>query len=241
MNKASLYCRPGHGRPDEALRVFLTDAFSSDFVYIVSPWITNFRLRSRVVAYPYISSNRLLDVVEKLAESGKRVTVVTRCFNDFIPYDIIYFMVMHDIGASKIRNEELLSYLGKQVSDLKNRIESYLKIVEMSSKYPSIVLRTDVENKLHSKIYLIDRYALMGSANLTGSGMNWNYECLTVIGADTQTYSSLLKYAEELANRLKSFGDCEEAALKAVEQRTGLRLNSVKDLLNLLDRLSAVY
>ncbi len=74
--------------------------------------------------------------------------------------------------------------------------------------------------RLHTKLYLNDRSAIVGSANFTRSGIlsDGNWECLLHFTKDEKLYEDALKVAHNHFDASKGFDECERASLSLVNR-----------------------
>jgi len=69
--------------------------------------------------------------------------------------------------------------------------------LEEASKHTSVQIRYFTDKKFHSKLYILDEVALLGSANLTRAGLSDHYELSVAIAKSDPNFTALeLNYAE---------------------------------------------
>jgi phosphatidylserine/phosphatidylglycerophosphate/cardiolipin synthase-like enzyme len=218
---------------DDILYRFLLTSLRSRRVLVVSPWLSPFELRSlKVVYYPFISSQRVNEVLSAAAGKGVRVVIAARCF-DFLDYGLLVLALNTLRGGP--RDSGVLEYLAASIDNLRDRVETLVNFC-YRGKYEC---RLDVEQRLHSKVYVNDFMAIVGSANFTYSGFYRNLECLTVLPSDDAEYSYIVDYAENLVRSLKGVEECERHVVESLQSTLGLRVRGLGGLVELLNNLSA--
>jgi phosphatidylserine/phosphatidylglycerophosphate/cardiolipin synthase-like enzyme len=214
---------------EKSLLLFFSTSFHSKEVYMVTPWISTFEFRSqKLIYYPYVSSAKVLDILMALARNGVKVSIATRCF-DFLDYDLLYLVfTVTNYGTTA----EIKHYIQENLEDIIRRAEALLEL----SKVKNINVRFDLEQRLHSKIYINDFMAIMGSLNFTYSAMFRNYECINIIykDKDVNSYNYLRKYSEELFQHLLEYSTCEKAILDRLAKVVNVKFSSVKEMLDAL-------
>lgn len=221
---------------EEPLIKFFCKSFKSKEIFIISPWVSTIELRKRkIIYYPYTSTTSLIEVFRALIKNGIKVYIATRCF-DFIDDHLIAnaYNVAYDPRKYYI-NKELEQYIKEELVNVVRRTQTLLSINELGN----VELKFDIEQKLHSKVFINDFMALMGSLNLTHYGMYRNYECIITIfrEKDPETYNALREYAEKIMRELCDLKTCEISVLKALESFLNIRLPRLRDLIELLEEI----
>jgi phosphatidylserine/phosphatidylglycerophosphate/cardiolipin synthase-like enzyme len=221
---------------EEPLTKFFCKSFKSKEIFIISPWVSTIELRKRkIIYYPYISTTSLIEVFRALIKNGVKVHIATRCF-DFIDDHLIAIAYNVAYGPHKYHiNKELEQYIKEELVNVVRRTQTLLSINELSN----IDLKFDIEQKLHSKVFINDFMALMGSLNLTHYGMYRNYECIITVfrEKDPEAYDALREYAEKIMRGLYDLKTCEINVLKALESFLNMKLPGLRDLVELLEEI----
>jgi len=229
---------------EDLIRGFLHESFNSKFMYIISPWVANFEFSRSFIHYPWVSSTRVLDIIEAIINKGVEVKVLTRCFDDALRFDVL------DL-ADKIVNrgsvdDEIKGFIKSQLEDLLGGIEAMLRLSEVLGDNLLFDLGIgDLGGRLHTKLYINDKHALVGSANFTKSGIidssNWaNWECLIAIKSGETGYRELLNVAEGYLNAARGFSECEGRFMSMLSRFRGLlprAVGSVMDVIVVLEDL----
>jgi len=87
-------------------------------------------------------------------------------------------------------------------------------------------------NKIHAKVYVGNKYALIGSANLTASAFKgYNYECLMLLSKaeDSVVFEKVRNYAEKYFVNAILEEECEKRFLNELK-RLGLHFNSLSEV-----------
>jgi phosphatidylserine/phosphatidylglycerophosphate/cardiolipin synthase-like enzyme len=213
---------------ERIFRKLLFTAFESKKLYIISPWLSIFNFKLKFVYYPYVSSTSVEDVLKAIIDSGVRIYMFTRCF-DFLDLELI------GIAYRGVVSKSMLSYIKGSLSDMIERAETLLRLANLKD----LSIKFDLDNRLHSKVYVNDHMAILGSANFTYSGLYRNIECIAVVGRDETIHQVLRKYAETLSGGFRGFPECENYVLNSLKSIAGIRLGSLKELLELLKELRA--
>jgi phosphatidylserine/phosphatidylglycerophosphate/cardiolipin synthase-like enzyme len=211
---------------------FLYKSFKSKEIYIVSPWLSRIELGNRkFIYYPYVSTSSVIEILRAIMDKGVRIYVATRCF-DFIDNQLI--ALAYNIN-SLYTAEALRTYIKDELKNMITRMQATLDLCKLAN----IELRFDINNMLHSKVYVNDFIAISGSLNFTYYGMYRNYECITIIpkDSDPQSYEILREYAKKVVDGIKDFGECEKQVLDSIEESLNIRLSRFKDLMGLLEEI----
>ncbi|MEM0506662.1 MAG: phospholipase D-like domain-containing protein [Thermosphaera sp.] len=227
-------CRDSKDREnslEDMLYLFLITSFDSDEVIIISPWLSSFRLSRRIVYYPYISSDAIDDVLKSLVDSGTKVYIAARCF-DFIDYELLV-LANGVINGSLPPRHGMIGYVRQSIEELRDRTNALLRF----SQIPGIEFRFDVDQRLHSKVYVNDFMVLIGSANLTYSGIYRNLECLYMIPKEEKSYPELRNYAKTLLDEIATYDSCEKSVLGFTNSFLNLKLSSLRELVVFLDKI----
>ena len=227
---------------EDLFRLFLIDTFNSEFMYIISPWVTSFRLTKKVIYYPFISSYSVVDILNALKDNGVKVFLLTRCFDDALSPDVVY--ILYKIKEGSIRlSPALYKFLRNQVNFMYRRLEYVEKIIGtgINCKFDIGVQDRESQFRLHAKIYVNDKYALLGSANFTRSGIvrGGHWECLVRINSDSKIYYKILESAIKLYNAGRSYEECLRRITYLVTTHFGdnVKINGIQDIKNLLKEL----
>jgi len=217
---------------EEPLLRFLTLSFHSKEIYIVTPWISTFEFKSqKLIYYPYVSSAKVFDILMALAKNGVKVFIATRCF-DFLDYDLLYLVFTIANHNHTAILDELKHYVKDNIRDIIWRAEALTKLV----KGKNTNVRFDLEQRLHSKIYINDFMVITGSLNFTYSAMFRNYECINIIyrDEDIESYNYLYRYSRELLKHLLEYSECEKAILDRFAKIINVRFTSLEELMEFL-------
>lgn len=175
---------------------FLEASFSSRFVYIISPWITPFNLSNPFIFYPFTSSQNIAKIIESLTDLGVEVKVLTRCIDDLISGELLQLLELVVVRG----NDELVGYVADRIRDTIDRIEGVLKFRKIlgNNLLFDYTYHINFYYRLHGKIYVNDKMALVGSANFTRGGVveGGNWECLVKAYRGDPLYEEVRSYAE---------------------------------------------
>jgi len=230
-----VYCTPFYDN-------FLEEPFKRFFVeeashrggelYIISPWITKISFERRLVYHPYLDAGDSVEALAQLAKLGKRIYVVTRYHDDVLKPYKLYFWYQLYRAYMKETTPELIELYNEMVEEVKQTLHR-IEILEELSRINGVSLKFN--SKVHSKIYVGEKYAIIGSANFTAPAWkNLNDECILLISREEEVYSPIKKYAEEYFHKAM----CENAYLKALLQKL---YNSKLNFLGLnFDSLEAI-
>lgn len=222
-----IVCRPGLSvervvyrsklSVERVFKDFFLESFRSQFLYIISPWVSNFGFSKPLVYYPFVSSSSIADVLKALLDANVDVRLVTRCVDDLISVDVIELLTRLKTGVGG--DSELKRYLAERIDEIISRLEGVRTFLEILG--PDRV-RFDLGPgeggwyRLHSKLYVNGNKALVGSANLTKGGITdrGNWECIVEVSrGESQVYDDSLKYAKEY---FSSIGKDVEVCMKRV-------------------------
>lgn len=218
---------------DDVLFSFLLTSLESKRIMILSPWLSPFELKSlKVVYYPFVSSQRVDEVLAAVANKGARVVIATRCF-DFLDYGLL--ALTSSILRKGVQDAGILEYLAESIENLRDRVEVLVRFCYRGS----YECRLDLEQRLHSKVYVNDFMAILGSANFTYSGFYRNLECVAALSKDEAWYDYIAGYAENLANSLKGIRECENQVVRSLESALDLKVRDLNEVVDLLSNLSA--
>ena len=210
-----LECRdPIHVADDleNFMRIFLLDSFESKFVYIISPWISAFKFTRKIIYYPFVSSYDVVDVLKALHSQGVEIHVLARCFDDFLSPDLIYILYMiYNKNVSIPR--DILLYLKHQLEGILRRLEMAEKIIDIGVNFKTDFVSSQRPwYRLHAKIYVNEKWALIGSANFSYGGIvsNGNWECLLMVDSKDKLYNEIFSHAKKLFSIGISYNECKE-------------------------------
>jgi phosphatidylserine/phosphatidylglycerophosphate/cardiolipin synthase-like enzyme len=232
---------PRGGRLDRVFARFLLEEarVRGGSLYIVSPWISDVRFERRLVYLPYLDAGGVLEALEQLASAGKSVFVVTRYYDDVLKPDLLYtwaqlFQLLEQ--GSREELDELRRELKDDVSFSLSRIEALDEILRMEG------VRVRFNNRVHAKLYVGERLAIIGSANLTFMSTR-NEECVIVASrdGDGDLYRRAREYAEEVyasASEERSYERVYLSRLRRLE-KLGLRFSSLESLREWLRELAS--
>jgi hypothetical protein len=216
---------------ESLIRRFLHETFDSKYLYIISPWITLFEFERSFIHLPFVETRRIDDVFRAFVFAGIDVRILMRCVDDAIDIELLRLLrllrknrgIFQEVfGASRqYIASETLKYIV-------SHIDSLIKTIKIVNALRDILgenLRFDIPasewyQRLHTKLYLNDRSAIIGSANFTRSGIltDGNWECLLHFTKDTKLYEDALKAARSHFDVSKGFDECERATLSLVNR-----------------------
>ena len=176
---------------ESLIRRFLHETFDSKFLYIISPWITLFEFERPFIHLPFVEARRVDEVFRAFVFAGIDVRVLMRCVDDSVDIGLLRLLrllrnvrkIFPDVFGTSQQYiaGEILKYIADRISELIKTI----KIVNALRDILGENLRFDTpasgwHQRLHTKLYLNDRSAIVGSANFTRSGIlsDGNWECL---------------------------------------------------------------
>jgi len=232
---------PRGGKLDRVFARFLLEEarVRGGSLYIVSPWISDVKFERRLIYLPYLDAGGVLEALEQLASAGKSVFVVTRYYDDVLKPDLLYtwaqlFQLLEQ--GSREELDELRRELKDDVSFSLSRIEALDEILRMEG------VRVRFNNRVHAKLYVGERLAIIGSANLTFMSTR-NEECVIVASkdGDGDLYRRAREYAEEVyasASEERSYERVYLSRLQRLE-KLGLRFSSLESLREWLRELAS--
>ena len=250
-------CKDSNGtvKPESTMSIerlvinFFHESFSSDRVYVISPWISSFELKSKeFIHYPYVSSRKVIDVIKGLVKKGTEVKILTRCADDALDISLIRTIANINTREGQSIPSDIRNLLKRKLDDLASRLESTKGLVEELGENLRFDLgdRDDlyVKGRLHSKLYINHRTVIMGSANFTSSGITdeGNWECLVRFSKDEdrEIYEYAVGVVERYLAISKGFDECESRVIKIVNRATNLigeKIYSIEDLIDYLNRV----
>lgn len=223
--KADVYGSPWDDL-EEILRDFLLKATLCDegVIYVVSPWISNISFDKMLISHPKLVCNNILEALKQLRRSFD-VRVITRCYDDRISPKELYTarLLLQEIESRK--SSTLLMVLGEIVGNLIEAIESINMIRTLITNNVEVRF---VPN-LHAKIYISPAEVLIGSANLTVTGIksklkHANSELIVRVKREDPIYDRILSLAE----RYFEMGYPEERCVKEVLRKINKTLSEIK-------------
>ncbi len=170
-------------------------------VWIISPWISEkyadllLKLKEKNIDVKLVTSNDKLneksikklieEVIQFKVKGLKRMIYISICIS-LIFINIFYFNLLTFIFSSLLFS--LFAY-------------ELIKKEKLIHKKIDVEIVDRVENFMHSKIYLIDEYAIITSANFTESGFWRNYEFAIII-KNPEISKKVSKYFEYLKSNI---------------------------------------
>ena len=216
---------------ESLIRRFLHETFDSKFLYIISPWITLFEFERPFIHLPFVEAGRVDEIFRAFVFAGIDVRVLMRCVDDSIDIGLLRLLrllrnvrkIFPDVFGTSQQYiaGEILKYIADRISELIKTI----KIVNALRDILGDNLRFDTpasgwHRRLHTKLYLNDRSAIVGSANFTRSGIlsDGNWECLLHFTKDEKLYKDALDAARRHFDAGIGFDECERATLSLVNR-----------------------
>jgi phosphatidylserine/phosphatidylglycerophosphate/cardiolipin synthase-like enzyme len=213
---------------ESLIRRFLHETFDSKFLYVISPWVTLFEFERPFIHLPFVEARRVDEVFRAFVFAGIDVRVLMRCVDDSIDVGLLRLLRLLRNNRDVCRTSqqyiagEILKYIADRISELIKTV----KIVNTLRDILGENLRFDIpasgwHRRLHTKLYLNDRSAIVGSANFTRSGIlsDGNWECLLHFTRDAKKlYEDALKVAHSHFDSSKGFDECERATLSLVNR-----------------------
>jgi len=240
--------------PEDLVRLLLYESFNSQYLYIISPWISSFRFSKKFIYYPYVSTYDVVEMLDAIRKNGVKVYILIRCFDDFLSPDMIYalfaiYKYMSSSGSASSKPGASLphivvEYLKGQLEMMLNRLETSETFIKSGFDVKSdLGARDNTYFRLHAKIYINEKFALVGSANFTRSGVvkGGNWECLMLIERGSELYNEVLKEAERLYNSGKDFTECVERLLMLINDALKPLDVTIKSLDDLKIKLKELY
>jgi len=211
-----VYCTPFYDKflEEPFKRFFIEEAsYRGGELYIISPWITKISFKRRLVYHPYLDAGDSVEVLTQLAKLGKRIYVVTRYYDDVLkPYKLYFWYQLYRVYMKETAPElsELYNEMTKEIKQTLHRMEA----LEELAKIKGIAVKFN--SKIHSKIYVGEKYAIIGSANFTTPALkNLNDECILLISREEEAYTSIKKYAKKYFHNAL----CEKECLRMLLQK----------------------
>jgi phosphatidylserine/phosphatidylglycerophosphate/cardiolipin synthase-like enzyme len=232
---------PRGGKLDKVFARFLLEEarVRGGSLYIVSPWISDVGFERRLVYLPYLDAGSVLEALEQLASAGKSVFVVTRYYDDVLRPDLLYtWAVLFRLLKRGSREEldELWRELKDDVSFSLSRIEALDELLRMEG------VHVRFNNRVHAKLYVGERLAIIGSANLTLMSTR-NEECVIVARRDEDgdLYRQAREHAEEMYESAREERSYERVYLSRLRrlQELNLWFGSMETLREWLHELAA--
>lgn len=212
---------------ESLIRRFLHETFDSRYLYIISPWITLFEFERPFIHLPFVETRRVDEVFRALDFAGVDVRVLMRCVDDSIDLGLLRLLRLYKLsqemfGMSQQHvNSEILKYIVNRVGELLKTLRIVITLRDILGEN----IRFDTpasgwHQRLHTKLYLNDKSAILGSANFTRSGIltDGNWECLLHFTRDAKLYQDALKVAHRHFDASKGFDECEGATLSLVNR-----------------------
>lgn len=239
--KVDVYSSPWNDL-EEVLRGFLLRASlcNEGVIYIISPWISNIPFERTLISHPKLMCNNMLDALKQLKKFFD-VKVVTRCYDDRISPTELYTakLLLQEIEGRK--SSALIPVLSEIVENLMGALETVTMIRAL------IAENIDVRflHNLHAKIYVSPAEALIGSANLTISGMKSkskyaNSEILVKVSKEDAAYYEILRVAKQYFEMGVSEEECIKGMLKKINttlHEVGLQFNNLREIEMFIDNL----
>ena len=178
-------------------------------LFIVSPWIRNILFQTSVrgdlrLALSHAPSRiSLLKLLEEFLRRGGRVTIV--CLP---PHRLVYqrdvdslvqFFRLREIMEDPDLKLALSSQIDKATSSILVNKPMIDFLATLKKKYGERV-EIIYNERLHAKIYLGRQFAIVGSANITNSGFQYNDE-ICVVGSDDEFTSTLKGFVMSIIDR----------------------------------------
>lgn len=242
-------CRiPGEGSGEDIedlVWLFFLESFESmNGVWIVSPWVSAFNFKRDLVYLPYVFTKNTVEILKKLAEHTE-VHVLTRCFDDFVSLDTLYVLYKAYVGDERLP-KDVASYFYARVAESMRRLESLEEIVRTG-----VSVKTDIERgvssgrilpRLHAKLYVNDKIAIVGSANFTYMGISrtGNWECAIMVTNGDLLYTKIRDYTIKLFEKGRTFSKCVSSVINDVNNTLGqfnIKLNDLYDLKRLFNEI----
>jgi phosphatidylserine/phosphatidylglycerophosphate/cardiolipin synthase-like enzyme len=209
--------------PEELMMCFLHESFDGKFLWIISPWVTFFKLSKRLVHYPYVSSGDVVDIIEALVKAGVEVRMLTRCIDDALEPG--FMRLIGSVSDGGEVPDGLRIYVREGIDEILGKINTILRLKEILKDN----LRFDFRGagqygRLHTKLYINENSAVIGSANFTWSGIadRGNWECLLYYKRveNEALYAEARSVAEAYFDNGARYEQCEEVTIrKALEYR----------------------
>jgi len=221
---------------------FLTE--EHDDIYIISPWITPFSFSKKIVVYPYIVADNIVDVLLGLVKIGVKVKILTRCIDDLLPLDKLYLvdLILQSAG-DEVNYKVLREIYDYLINDIKWAINRMKAIILLSKS--GIEIRYDVgedlySNRLHSKMYVGSKKAIIGSANLTQSGIvdnRGNKEFILVVDREEPLYEKIREAAIKYFEQGYNFERCEKRIIRTINRILTEKFISLNDFMKYMERV----
>ena len=234
---------------DKGMKGFISDKLE-EIYKDKNPSIYSFK-----VVTPYLDFKYLLDDKEKpfnLSKDAKKIFVIS---SQEVKNNRIEKEVRHKLNQKFL--EDLTYYIQKTYGNgktvLEQNFENNMEIYPL--KYHSFPKDHVPEEKkyfnLHTKIYLInDKYAFIGSANLTQQGLKSNFETLFFVNGQKEENKKLIESLNDFFEKIR-----KEAKIKNIEfednifdiNDSGINQNSEKDRgnsknnENFLSRIKSIF
>ena len=224
---------------EEVFKRFLIEETDEEGeLFIISPWITRVGFEEPLVYHPYLDAEDNIEALTQLAELGKRIFIVTRYYDDILKPNRIYSWYQ----LYKVYVTNPLSELGELYREMVEEVRHILSRIEALEE---LTVRNNIfvrfNNRIHAKIYVGKKYAIIGSANFTRYALkNFNDECVLLISREEEEelYLQIRGYAARYFNTALNEELCERNFLRRLSasklDRLGIRfenLASVKSFL----------
>jgi phosphatidylserine/phosphatidylglycerophosphate/cardiolipin synthase-like enzyme len=210
--------------PEELMMCFLHESFGSKFLWIISPWVSFFKLGKRLVHYPYVSSADVVDIIEALVKVGVEVRVLTRCIDDALEPGFMRLIASVGSDGGSVP-DSLRVYVREGIEEILGKINTILRLRKILKDKLQFDFRGAGQfGRLHTKLYINENSAVISSANFTWSGIaeRGNWECLLYYKrVENETlYAETLSVAEAYFSNGARYEQCEELTIrKAMEYR----------------------
>jgi len=177
--------------------------------FIVSPWIRNILFRTSVrgdlrLALSHTPSRiSLLKLLEEFLRRGGRLTLVCLPPHRLIYQGDIDSLVQLFRLREIVENPNLKLTLSSQINKATSSILVNKPMIDflatLKKKYGERV-EIIFNERLHAKIYLGEQIAMVGSANITNSGFQYNDE-VCVVGCNDEFTSDLKGFVTSIIDR----------------------------------------
>jgi len=217
-------------------------------VYLISPWINNFKFTPPLTIYPIAYVNDIISCIKLLKKLNYEVYILTRCFDDqLIPHKLYNLFVLYN-EALKNKSSEIINLLRDTMKEFELILSSIITILELVKygikvKFDRRFCKKDSLVNLHVKLYISPLYAIFGSANLTRSGVlsineykYANEECILFINRDEKIYNELLNIARKYYKYAINIDECINNTLirlnKTLSHIIQVRFYNIDDIIS---------
>ena len=201
----------------DLLTIEIINAHQDSELFIISPWIRNIELQTSVrgdlrLVLSYTPSRvSLKKFIDKFIERGGKLTIICLPPHRLINQEDIYSLIQLSQLRDRIEDHNIKSFISAQITKITSNILINKPMLDflaaLKNKYSEKV-EIIYNERLHAKIFLGEYIAIVGSANITNAGFQYNDE-FCFITSEKNIVKNIKDFCLSLKNRYFS-KFCEE-------------------------------